>query len=223
METTATTQPVPTTMAAFADDDPRAVFGRAVALGSAVIAAVRPDQLAEPTPCDEFDVRHLLAHLVLALDRVATVGRGDDPFSVVDPLDEVVDDRWGEAWAATAHEVMRVWADDRVLVTDLRLPWTTLPGAEALAVYTNEITVHTWDLATATGQTPAWDPSVLEVAFAAMQRELPAEGRIESFEAARQAMPPEAPAFGPPFAAAIEVAADAPLIDRLVAFNGRQP
>ncbi|HAS12506.1 MAG TPA: TIGR03086 family protein, partial [Acidimicrobiaceae bacterium] len=54
--TTATT----TTPAPFGVDDPRHVFGRAVAVGTATVAAVRPDQLDGPTPCSEMDVRHLL-------------------------------------------------------------------------------------------------------------------------------------------------------------------
>ena len=41
------TQPVERSAAPFGDDDPRMTLGKAVALGTAVIAAVRPDQLAE--------------------------------------------------------------------------------------------------------------------------------------------------------------------------------
>lgn len=42
----------------------------------------------------------------------------------------------------------------------MTLPWVTAPGAALLAMYTSELTVHTLDLAKATGQQPAWrEPS----------------------------------------------------------------
>ena len=126
-------------------DDPRAVFGRAVALGTSVIAAIRPDQLGDPTPCPEYDVGRLLGHLVTVLHRVAALGRGDDPFAA--PTGEATLD----AWTAAAHEVHGAWTDDAVLTRTMRLPWLEAPGAAMLTSYLNEVTVHTWDLAAATG------------------------------------------------------------------------
>jgi len=87
----------------------------------------------------------------------------------------------------------------------------------------SEVTVHTWDLATATGQAPAWDPHVLEAAFASIRGGLPAEDRQAIFDAIAQQMPPERRAPGPPFANAVPVPDDAPLLDRLVAWTGRTP
>ena len=53
-----------------------------------------------------------------------------------------------------------MWADDALLDLTVELPWATLSGTEVLASYTGELTLHTWDLATATGQqvsgTRAW-------------------------------------------------------------------
>ena len=45
----------------------------------------------------------------------------------------------------------------------------------------------------------------------------------EAFEAMRQNLPKTTEAFTPPFAAAVEVPSAAPLIERLVAWNGRNP
>jgi uncharacterized protein (TIGR03086 family) len=89
----------------------------------------------------------------------------------------------------------------------MRLPFGTLPGAAALASYTGEVLTHTWDLAVATGQTPAWDDEVLTVGLAAIRGKLPTADR-----------PPQVP-----FADAVPVPADAPLIDRLVGWQGRDP
>jgi uncharacterized protein (TIGR03086 family) len=203
-------------------DDPRVVFAKAVALAGTVVGGIAPDQLDDPTPCDDYDVRGLVGHLVGALDRVAVVGRGEDPMSVDAATPGVPDDGWAAVWATAAHALEAAWTDPAALARTVRLPWARLTGAQTLAAYTSEVTVHTWDLAVATGQRPAWDPEVLEVAFAAIRAGMPAEGRAERFAEVRAAMPPGA-WTGDPFAPAVEVAADAPLVDRLVAWTGRRP
>ncbi|MEU7607018.1 hypothetical protein AB0B44_40255, partial [Streptomyces sp. NPDC041003] len=70
-----------------------------------------------------------------------------DPFSVPSFADEIADGAWAEAWVPGAREVAEVWADPGSLGRQLRLPMGVLPGAAAAAVYTHELTVHTWDLA----------------------------------------------------------------------------
>lgn len=203
------------------DGDPRATFARAVALAGSVICAVRPDQLDAPTPCGDKDVRALLGHLVEVLNRVALIGRAENPFTVAARL--VADDAWLDTWRHAAHEVQSTWTDDSVLDRIVELPWSQVSGGETLGGYVNEVTVHTWDLAVATGQQPAWDDQVLTVAFDAIRRILPATDRAAAIAAAAQSMPPERRNFPPPFAEAVDVSPDAPLIDRLVAFNGRDP
>ncbi len=219
---TTTTVAEATTPAPFPADDPRASLARAVALASAVIGAVRPDQMALPTPCGDFDVRGLLAHSVSVLDRVAVIGRGGNVFEVPDRAGLVADDAWLDRWRQAAHAVQEAWSDDAVLARTVQVPWTTMSGADAAAIYTNEVTVHTWDLATATGQRPAWDPEVLEVCLASIHRELPDAERSAMWEQVAGQLPDPA-GFIPPFGDAVPVADDAPAIDRLVAWNGRTP
>ena len=216
--TTEATRPGPATP--FDAEDPRLAFAKAVALGTAVIARVGPQQLANATPCPEYDVRALLGHLVTVLRRVAAVGRGDDPFAP--PVTAAVQgDAFQQAWMAAANDVDDAWADDSVLQRTVRLPWKEDTGAAILAGYVNEVTVHTWDLATATGQRPAWDPQVVSLAFDGI-RFMPGQNRAAMFEAMAQRIPP-ALRGAPPFADAVPVPDDAPLIDRLVAWNGRRP
>jgi uncharacterized protein (TIGR03086 family) len=187
--------------------DPRPGFASAAALAADVVAAVRPDQLARPTPCTEFDVRALLGHVLSVFRRVAAVGRGE-PFTTVPHVTtDVPDDGWVQAVAVAVREAEDVWTDPAVLARELRLPFGTLPGAAALATYTGEVSTHTWDLATATGQRPAWDDEVLARALPAIHAKLPADGRGP----------------GIPFGPVVPVAEDAPLIDRLVAWQGRDP
>lgn len=204
------------------DDDPRSAFADAVGVARQAIGGVRPDQLEDPTPCPDMDVRALLGHLVDVLHRVTALGRGQDPFAL-DARAPVADDAWSDAWQRAAHEVMVAWSDDAVLERTVVLPWSRGSGADTLCGYLNEVVVHTWDLAAATGQQPAWDERVLAEALAAIQRLLPVDGRAARFAAAAEAAPDGLRGFAPPFAEAVEVPAAAPLLDRLIAWNGRSP
>ncbi|APE20078.1 MULTISPECIES: TIGR03086 family metal-binding protein [Streptomyces] len=192
--------------AAPATDDPRRHLMKAIALAGRTVAAVRPEQFDGPTPCTEFTVRRLTGHLVAVLRRIALAGRGGDVTTLPTVDDDLADTAWREAWDAAVREVEEAWADPSILGRTLILPFGNLPGAAAAAVWTSEFTVHTWDMATATGQLPDWDPEVVAVSYAAMRRGLPA-----------------GPRDGAPFGAAVEVDPDAPAIDRLVAWCGRKP
>lgn len=198
--------------------DPRPILDRAIATGEGVIAAIRPEQLTDPTPCTEMNVRALLTHLVGVLDRVAALGNGGDPFEVVETPAE--DDRWVDAWRQSAANAAEAWSDDAVLDRPMALPWIEGSGGEILTSYFSELTVHTWDLATATGQRPDWDDTVVTAALDA-RRILPAENRRAMYEEISAAMGlDEVPV---PFAEAVQVGDDAPAIERLVAWNGRDP
>ena len=221
MTTTATEATRPGTPATpYGAEDPRLAFAKAVALGTAVIGRVSPQQLVNPTPCPEYDVRALLGHLVTVLRRVAALGRGDDPFGP-QVAAAVERDAFQQAWMAAADDVDDAWADDSLLQRTVRLPWKEDTGAAIPASYVNEVTVHTWDLATATGQRPAWDPQVLSLAFDGI-RFMPGQNRAAMFEAMAQRVPALLRG-AQPFADAVPVSDDAPLIDRLVAWNGRRP
>ena len=102
----------------------------------------------------------------------------------------------------------------------MALPWIQGNGADVLTSYFSELTVHTWDLAIATGQEPRWDDTVLNAALDARPI-LPAENRRALFEEISAAMGLDEVAM--PFAEAVAVPPDAPAIDRLVAWNGRDP
>jgi uncharacterized protein (TIGR03086 family) len=199
--------------------DPRPILDRAIATCGVVIAGIRPDQLTDPTPCTDMDVRAMLAHLIGVLDRVAALGNGENPFAVTDtPL---ADDLWPDAWREAGRRAADAWSDDAVLERPMALPWIEGSGAEVLASYFSELTVHTWDLATATGQQPDWDDTVVAAALDGARRILPAENRRALYEQISAARGFDEVAV--PFAEAVPITDDAPAIDRLVAWNGRDP
>lgn len=199
--------------------DPRPILDGALAVGGVVVAGVRPEQLTDPTPCTDMDVHALLAHLIGALDRIAALGSGGDPFSVTEA--PVEHDRWSHAWQRSGRRAADAWSDHAVLERPMALPWIEGSGAEVLASYFSEVTVHTWDLAAATGQQPEWDDTVVAAALEGARRILPAENRRALYAQVSAAQGFAVVAV--PFAEAVPIAGDAPAIDRLVAWCGRDP
>ncbi|PVZ14989.1 TIGR03086 family metal-binding protein [Actinomycetospora cinnamomea] len=190
--------------------DPRPLLARALDQVGTLVADTPPDALDRPTPCDGWDVRTLLRHLVGVHRRVGHVGTGGH-FADVDAVPEVADhDLVAEVRAARA-ELERVWgldgADDAVLDRELTLPWGTMPGRLAGFGYVQELTVHAWDLAAATGRTAALDDTLAAAVEEAARRMVPAETRGGPVP------------FGPP----VPVAPDAGPYARLVAWLGRDP
>ena len=187
--------------------DPRPAFFSAARTACETVAAVSPGQLTQPTPCADYDVRALLGHLVAVFRRVTSVAAGVPATGHAPLVTDVPDDDWGLAARSAVREVEAAWADPAVLRLEMVLPFGTLPGAAALAGYTGEVLTHTWDVAVSTGQFPAWDDVVLTGALSAIRAKLPTETRGP----------------GIPFADAVPVPDDAPVIDRLVAWQGRDP
>lgn len=187
--------------------DPRGGLLAALELAGTTIARVRPEQYDARTPCPEYDVRTLASHMVAILRRVAVIGRGGSPFETPNIADDVAAGAWKQVWDGAAADVTEIWSSPAVLSTPMQLPFGTLPGAVASVVYTTEFTLHTWDLAQATGQKPSFDPGVLATSLASMQRAVPAQPRGNPV----------------PFGQVVDVDPDASDIDRLVAWYGRTP
>lgn len=207
----------PSTTTSTTGSDPRPHLRSASETALRVVEGVTADQLRLPTPCSEFDVEQLLAHLAFAVARVAEAGRGDE---IAEPAEPMHSTDWHRDLRTLVAEADAAWNDDARLDASIELPWATLTGAETVAVYVNEITVHTWDLATATGQEVEWDDDVVALAHTSMLQQLPVADR-DPMWAEFLAGAPEGFAFAPPFANAQPTAEDASPIERLLAWNGR--
>lgn len=219
--TTANTPAAPADADVLEPDDPRRHFATAVTTVAEVLTAVRSDQYELPTPCEGMAVGALQEHLVMVLRRVACAGRGEPVQSWPADAADVAPGEWLDAWRSAAHDVQSAWGDD-VLERPTDLPWGVYTGTEVLGVYTNELSVHAWDLAAATGLEPAWDVPSLEFALEAIHAQLPMADRAPMWAETRAQLPPGFP-WEDPFGPAVPVSDDAPLIDRLVAWNGREP
>ncbi|MEM9133045.1 MAG: TIGR03086 family metal-binding protein [Actinomycetota bacterium] len=188
--------------------DPRPVFLAALAQAAPVIAAVEKGDLRRPTPCTEFDVEDLARHLVAVGRRAIAMAEGQPAESVgLDAADVATDGlaaEWDRATTALAEHLER----DEILGQPMVLPWDTLPGTVMLSIYSAEVQIHSWDLAVSLGLTPAWNHDLAAFGLGMVKVGIPAEGR-NSDEM--------------PFDPVVPTAADAPALDQLVAWVGRDP
>ncbi|MGI9598420.1 MAG: TIGR03086 family metal-binding protein [Acidimicrobiales bacterium] len=189
-----------------AQDDPRFGFAEVTEIVGQLIESIEamdPEVLTRSTPCPDFTVSELIDHVVMVMRRVAVVGNGEH-FGTVQqaPLGS---DRVGH-YRSAAHDVMAAWTDPAKLEQMFDVPWGRFPGGPVLFSYTGELAVHGWDLAVATEQPITIDDDVLGGALMAAKF-IPAEGRNE----------PEMP-FDP----VVDPGSDAPVLDQLAGWLGRQ-
>jgi uncharacterized protein (TIGR03086 family) len=156
--------------------DPRKIYQRALDQTATIITAVRPDQFDLPTPCDGWDVKTLLNHIVGAVTRAALIGEGADALKISPFAPEGTSD-WPAAYRDAADRARAAWADDAKLDALFNVPWGKVPGRGAVTGYAEEILTHGWDLAAATGQETERDPELAEFALEFVRRFIPSGGR----------------------------------------------
>lgn len=123
-----------------------------------VVHGVEDSMLGLPTPCDEYDVRDLLNHLfhvVVSFQALAAKGTAD--FSTTP--DRLTGDDWRARFEKETALLVQAWSAPGALEgvsQGMGMPQTTV-GEMVLG----DLTVHSWDLARATGQDFApYEPSV---------------------------------------------------------------
>lgn len=171
-----------------------------------VVAGVRDSQLGDPTPCEAMSVAALLDHLgglALAFRMAAekTVpGGGPQADAANLPAD------WRTRLPARLDELVDAWREPDAWDGVAEAGGVQMPAPLLAVVVLDELVVHGWDLAVATGQGFAPDEESVR--------------RCLEF-AASFGDDPEARAglYGP----VVPVPADAPLLDRLLGATGRDP
>ena len=119
---------------------------RAVDDAARIIDGVRPDQLGSPTPCPDFTVEQLIAHL----------GEGAAGFSG--------DGQPASSWREAGARMVDTVSTPGFLESTVTLPWGEYPGSIVLQQALGETAIHTADLAHATGQSLG-DDAVYERVF----------------------------------------------------------
>ena len=190
-------------------DDLITTFLTAQAAFTERVYAVTPDQWQLGTPDAQWTVANLVGHLVDEHRWTAPLLAGldmDAARAVVAGLGPAGGDggalvrAWDRA-AATSAEAFRA---DGALTGPVTITRGRVPAAEYLEEMVLDLIVHAWDLGAATGY----------------QAPLPHDAVAAIYPLA-QAIVDRTPAGM--FDAPVDVGADAPVIDRLVALTGRRP
>jgi len=180
------------------------LVGRALDDVDPIVAAISREQYESPTPCAEFDVRTLLAHLIGGLRGFAGVGEGGELRMDLDPDLDREDPL--EEYRAAGGRIREAWSAAGVIEHEYSLPWGAMTGAQILGFTFIEVLTHGWDLARACGMKRTIDP---ELATAALEM-----SRQWVDDGARTPML---------FGAEVTISDTAPAPDRLAAFLGRTP
>ncbi|MDG4765025.1 TIGR03086 family metal-binding protein [Solwaraspora sp. WMMD406] len=184
---------------------------RAVSVSADIVAAFGDDALAAPTPCAQWDVRRLLAHMTAQHNGFAAAARGagsDDAVWAEEPLDDPRD-----AYGASAQRVLAAFDEPGVLDRMFVLPEirrdSGFPGRMAIAFHLLDYLVHGWDVGAAVGAPPAFDDELVAAGLEVTRRFVP-DGPARSLPGA---------AFAPP----VPPVAGWSDQERLLALLGRSP
>jgi uncharacterized protein (TIGR03086 family) len=177
---------------------------------SNLVARVSDDQLAGPTPCTETSVGGMLDHIrglsvAFAVAATKETLRGDGPGPSADA------NNLGPDWRTTIPqrlgELAGAWRDPDAWAGMTRAGGLNLPAEAAAAVVADELVVHGWDLAVATGQPFRAADDLVQVAYGF------ARATVDSNPQGTPGL------YGPP----VTVPDDAPLLDQLLGLTGRDP
>lgn len=129
------------------------------------LALVQEGHWSAPTPCDEWDVRYLVAHVVGG-NRFATAVLGGQ--SSAEAIEQVMSrtqlgDDPNHDLTTTVDRQRQAFRAKGRLDAGVDHPAGTITGREFLAFRIFDITLHAWDLATAIGSDPLLDRGLVEV------------------------------------------------------------
>jgi uncharacterized protein (TIGR03086 family) len=176
----------------------------------ALVAAVPDDSLDRPTPCPDYRLGDLLEHIggLAHAFRAAATKTGAE---LTGPPPAGDASRLPADWRTRIPEdllaMAEAWRDPEAWTGMTQAGGVDLPGEVAGLVALDELVVHGWDVARASGQPYEVGPADVEA--------------VRSFVGPMADAPPEQRAglFGPP----VPVPADASELDRVIGLTGRDP
>ncbi|MDP1793927.1 MAG: TIGR03086 family metal-binding protein [Acidimicrobiales bacterium] len=179
-------------------------YQRAVQNFSAVVDAVPSDKWDAASPCEGWTARHVIGHVIGGMQVISAVQTGVEA-EFGDPLAAAGDD------PATNYTAARDLALESLTEENLaqsvdgpgggKMPLDQLIGM----ILANDVLIHTWDLAKATGGDATLDPELCEAALQGLE---PMDAMVRS-----------AGVFG----AKVDAPADADVQTKLICFTGRRP
>ena len=166
-------------------------------------ADLGPAGLGAPSPCAGWDVRATLNHIVGATWMFTLVNQGQ---AAGEDAGDIIGADPAKAIAAAAKENLASWSGPGAFDGDRVYPFGTFPAGAAALLNLEEVVVHNWDVAKATGQALTIDANVADMVY-----EFCLSIPLDPYRAHG--------AFGPEIA----VPESASVTDRILGLLGRQP
>jgi uncharacterized protein (TIGR03086 family) len=176
-----------------------------------LVDGVSDDRLSDPTPSD-CDVATLLDHLMgltLAFTWAAEKSAAEHgPTGPGRSSAEALDPNWRSVLPGRLADLADAWREPAAWEGMTEAGGVPLPGGVAAVVALDEIVLHGWDLARATGQEFRCDPASAEAVLGFTER---------------SAQPDQAAMRTGLFGPVVPVREDASTFDRALGFAGRDP
>lgn len=132
---------------------------------AAVVRGVGEEQLSDPTPCEQMPVGLMLAHLhglAHAFRDAARKIEGPTTSTPPDPAALVLAADWRASIPVYLENLAAAWNETGNRRGDTMAGGQPMPAEVALLVALDEVVLHGWDLAVATGQDYEVDPQALD-------------------------------------------------------------
>jgi uncharacterized protein (TIGR03086 family) len=164
------------------ETDVRNLHQRATESFGARVQAIRDDQWASRTPCEEWDVRTLVNHLVYETRWMPPLLDGSTIAEVGDRFEgDLLGGDGKAAWHESATDAVAAVHEESAMERTVHLSFGDLPGREYTMQIVADLLIHGWDLARAIGADDRLDPELVEACaswFAAMEEPYRAAGAI---------------------------------------------
>lgn len=170
-----------------------------------IVAGVRDDQLDDPTPCTGTSVAGMLDHLVGLTTAFRMAAEKTPPPGGPSASASNLAGDWRTRLPAQLDALVAAWQAPGAWEGMTEAGGVQLPASAMGVVALDEVLIHGWDLAVATGQAYRPDDAAVAACF--------------DFVGDRRDEPAGASPFGP----VVPVPDDAPLFDRLLGRTGRDP
>lgn len=170
------------------------------------VVQVRADHVALPTPCSEWTVRSLLAHVIGGNHAYVALlhGSNAEQFRAILAGFEVGDDPL-QQFRRSAAEVIAAFGEPGALERTVQHPMGEVPAVQLLGMRVTEWTIHGWDLARAIDADDSLDVKLVESLYARLAP------RVHALASTGYFQPPT------------ELPDTAPLQDKLLDLLGRRP
>ena len=153
--------------------DIAAVHRDALAATRQFVAGIGDDQWDLPTPCDGWNVRDLVNHIVAGNLWAAQLGCGRTIADVGSDLDgDVLGSDSVAAYDLSAESAATVFEMPGALDAPCAVSYGPVPGAVYAGHRLIDVLIHGWDVASATGQPTDIDPMLIDACWQVVRPQL---------------------------------------------------